>query len=54
LRRFVDADHPHAMLITIGDAAVAPLHAGHWLSAADGGGELEARIRDLLSRLLPQ
>lgn len=53
LRRFVAAEHPQAMLVTIGDAAAGLDHVGTWLSAADGGGELAARIRDVLSRFLP-
>jgi hypothetical protein len=49
LRRFVDAEHPGAMLVTIGDAGI-PDGVVHWLSAADQTGELAARIRDVLSR----
>ena len=51
LRRFVDAEHPHAMPVSIGDVAGAPDRLSHWLSATDRGGELAARIRDVLSRI---
>jgi len=50
LRRFVDTEHPRAMMVTIGDALTAPEGLAHWLSAADGSGELAARIRDVLTR----
>lgn len=54
LRGFVDAEHPQAMLVSIGDTAGAPTQVGHWLSAADTGGELAARVRDMLTRVLPR
>lgn len=54
LRRFVDAEHPRAMLVTVGDATRAPDGLAHWLSAADHGGELAARIRDVLTRFAPR
>ena len=53
LRHFIAAEHPRAMLVTIGDATLAPPGVKYWLSAADGDGELAARIRDVLSRFLP-
>jgi hypothetical protein len=52
LRHFVDAEHPDAMLVTIGDGI--PEGFAPWLSANDAGGELAARIRDVLSRLPPR
>lgn len=52
LRRFVGAEHPHAMLVSIGDTASAP--DGLSLLASDRGGGLAARIRDLLSKVRRQ
>ena len=51
LRRFVDAEHPCAMAVSIGDTAGEADGLAHWLSATDRGGELAARIRDVLSRV---
>ena len=49
LRRFVDAEHPRAKLVTIGDGASAPLGLAHWLSAANPAGDLATRIRTVLT-----
>ena len=48
LRRFVDLEHPRAKLVTIGDEVTEPAGVAHWLSAANPGGDLGARVRDLL------
>ena len=49
LRRFVDAEHPEAWMVKIGDAKTAPEGLRHWLSDADPKGDLAARIRLLLT-----
>lgn len=46
LRRFVEREHPRAVLVTIGH--LVPPDVSHWLSTDDGRGELAARIRDVL------
>jgi CheY-like chemotaxis protein len=48
LRRFVERNHPGAKLVTIGDALIDPAEGGRWLSSADPGRDLEARIRQIL------
>lgn len=48
LRRFVDAEHPRAKLVTINDATSAPLGSAHWLSTANPVNDLAARIRSVL------
>jgi CheY-like chemotaxis protein len=48
LRTFVERDHPHGMLITIGDELLSPLGNGGWLSSADPKADLAARIREIL------
>lgn len=50
LRAFVGTEHPRAKLVTIGDDVIEPAGLGHWLSAANPGDDLAARIRDLLTR----
>jgi CheY-like chemotaxis protein len=49
LRRFVDTEHPQAMLVAVGDAASAPEGITHWLSSAPE--DLDDRIRDVLGAL---
>lgn len=51
LRRFVDAEHPRARLVTIGDALDAPTGLGQWLSAANPADDLAARIRTVLTTM---
>jgi CheY-like chemotaxis protein len=54
LRRFVEAEHPRARLVTIGDAIHAidaPTGLGQWLSAANPADDLAARIRTVLTTL---
>ena len=48
LRRFVDREHPHAHVLTIGHETVGPDGAGHWLSSTDPASDLVTRIRQLL------
>jgi CheY-like chemotaxis protein len=48
LRRFVDAEHPRAKLVTISDATSAPVGPAHWLSTANPVNDLAARIRSVL------
>jgi hypothetical protein len=50
LRRFVDAEHPAVMLVTIGDAVSAREGLAHWLSAANPDDDLAKRIRNVLAR----
>jgi hypothetical protein len=50
LRRFVDREHPAATLITVGDELVEPAGLRQWLSSANMGDDLVARVRELLSR----
>jgi CheY-like chemotaxis protein len=49
LRRFVDAEHPRAKLVTIGDAADGPAGLAHWLSAANPADDLARRVRTVLT-----
>jgi hypothetical protein len=49
LRAFVDAEHPGAKMITIGDTSVPP-ELGHQLSSLDLDGDLAARVHEILSR----
>ena len=48
LRRFVDAEHPSARILTIGHELVGPGGGARWLSSADSGHDLVTRIRQLL------
>jgi hypothetical protein len=50
LRAFVEREHPRAKLVTIGDEVVDPGGLAHWLSSADPGSDLAARVRHVLSR----
>src|SRR5207302_3336948 len=50
LRRFVEAEHPGAKLVRIGDDPLEPVGLAHWLSTLDPQGDLVARIRRLLVR----
>ena len=54
LRTFVANEHPRAKLVTIGDDVIEPAGLAHWLSAADPGGDLAARVRSLLTRQGPR
>jgi hypothetical protein len=49
LRRFVDREHPHARVLTIGHETVGPDRPMHWLSSADPASDLVTRIRQLLA-----
>ena len=49
LRVFVEAEHPGARLVTIGDAASAPEGLARWLSSANPNADLAARIRRVLT-----
>ena len=49
IRRFVEADHPRARIVTIGDAATAPEGLKRWLSSANPNADLAARIRAVLT-----
>jgi hypothetical protein len=53
MRSFVERNHPHAKLVTIGDALLEPDGILHWLSSADPEGDLAARIREVLVRPRP-
>jgi hypothetical protein len=53
LRRFVDAEHPRAKLVTISDAANEPTGLLHWLSATNPAGDLATRIRKVLTTFHP-
>jgi hypothetical protein len=50
LRAFVEREHPRAKLVTIGDEIADPTGLVHWLSSADPGSDLAARVRHVLSR----
>ena len=50
LRAFVEREHPRAKLVTIGDEVTDPGGLLHWLSSADPGSDLTARVRHVLSR----
>ena len=50
LRRFVEREHPRAKLVTISDDLVGPIGLAHWLSSADPGSDLVARVRHVLTR----
>jgi hypothetical protein len=50
LRRFMERNHPRAKLVTIGDGLVEPTGITHWLSSADPGSDLGARICQTLGR----
>lgn len=52
LRRFVQREHPAATLVTVGDELVEPAGLLHWLSSANPGDDVIARVRELLSRPL--
>lgn len=49
VRRFVEAEHPGARLVTIGDAATAPEGLARWLSSTNPNADLAARIRSVLT-----
>jgi hypothetical protein len=49
LRRFVEAEHPAAKLVTIGDDLVEPAGLAHWLSSANPDDDLAERIVQLLT-----
>ena len=48
LRRFVDREHPHARVLTIGHETVDPDGSVGWLSSTDPARDLVTRIRQLL------
>lgn len=48
MRRFVEAYHPTARLITIGDEALQPDGLAHWLSSNNPSDDLAARVRGAL------
>lgn len=50
LRCFIERDHPRAKLVTIGDELVEPTGSTHWLSSADPGSDLGARVCQTLGR----
>jgi hypothetical protein len=50
LRRFMEHNHPRAKLVTIGDELVEPSGSTYWISSADPGSDLEARVCQLLGR----
>lgn len=45
--------HPRAKLVTVGDHVEEPEGLAHWLSSADPGDDLLARVRELLMRPRP-
>jgi CheY-like chemotaxis protein len=48
LHRFVEREHPRAKLVTIGDELIEPEGLAHWLSSANPGDDLAARLREVL------
>lgn len=50
LRAFINAEHPRAKLVTIGDHAVEPEGLAHWLSSFNPDGDLAKRVLALLMR----
>ena len=48
LRHFVEREHPHATLVTIGDDVLEPPGLAHWLSTLSPQNARLARIRDLV------
>jgi len=48
MRTFVERNHPNAKLITIGDDVLQPDGLANWLSSADPGADLPARVREAL------
>jgi hypothetical protein len=48
MRRFVEAYHPTARLIAIGDEVLQPDGLAHWLSSNDPQDDLAARVRGAL------
>jgi hypothetical protein len=50
LRRFVERNHPRAKLVTIGDELDEPTGSRHWISSADPGADLKARVGMILGR----
>lgn len=51
LRRFVEREHPGATLVTVGDEQLEPAGGpSYWVSSADSGRDLIARIRSLVER----
>jgi hypothetical protein len=53
LREFVEREHPRTKLVTIGDTLIEPEGIANWLSSADPGSDLAARVRQLLGRRAP-
>lgn len=51
MRAFVEREHRDALLVTIGDALLAPGGMDHWLSSADPKADLAARVRAILFRV---
>lgn len=50
MRAFVEREHPHAKLVTIGDELLAPDGIANWLSSADPRGDLPRRVREVILR----
>lgn len=48
MRAFVERDHPHAKLITIGDEILQPDGFANWLSSANPNADLPTRVREVL------
>jgi hypothetical protein len=48
MRAFIERDHPHVLLVTIGDELFAPDGMADWLSSADPKADLARRVRDVL------
>lgn len=49
LRRFVDREHPHTRVLTIGHETAGPDGSTQWLSSANPASDLVTRIRLLLA-----
>jgi hypothetical protein len=52
LRRFIEQEHPHAKLVTVGDDLINPGAQNRWLSSADPSSDMVSRVRRLLLPLL--
>jgi PilZ domain len=50
LRQFVEREHPHTKLVSIGDGDIGPEGIAHWLSAADPSADMPSRVREMLGR----
>jgi len=48
IRRFIEREHPNAMLVAIGPELLDPAGLARWLSSATAAADLPARIRSLL------